>query len=228
MSIKHKGADSILYNAVKGTLVTTGALTINTWYKIKARASSGSALPALSVGSVFKTPMFSTDQITLAVGDEVYPLTLTEVCKVDVEVSGEMGTIDSTDSCNYPYVANLPDGFTNLSGSIGTMLRFDEDTHEIEDVSKDLLVKFYDVVEDDGEGTYTISAKDDSDLILMILLNKNQLDAGGYVENWIITSAILTSVSQNIPLKDVEKADYSWVKGEDPASIYVRTVPASS
>lgn len=228
MSNKHKGADSILYNAEKGTLVTSGALSINSWYKIKNRASSGSALPDLDDGSIFKTPQFTPDQITLVTGDEVWPLTLTEICKADVEISSEMGVIDTTDSCDYPYTANLPDGYTNMSGSINTMLRFDEETDELIEVTKDFLVKFFDIVEDDGEGTYTLTDKDDSDIILMILLNKDALNSGGYVENWIITPAILNSVSSPIALKDAQKADYSWTKGQGPASIYIRTVPASS
>lgn len=228
MSNKHKGADSILYNAEKGTLVTSGALTINYWYKIKARASSGSALPDMDLESVFKTPQFTPDQITLVSGDEVWPLTLTEICKADVEISGEMGVIDTTDSCDYPYMSNLPDGFTNLTGSINTMLRFDEETDELIEVTKDFLVKFFDIVEDDGEGTYTVTDKDDSDLILMILLNKDALNTGGSIENWIITPAILNSIASPIALKDAEKADYSWTKGQGPASIYIRTVPESS
>jgi hypothetical protein len=227
MSRKHKGADSILYNAVKGTVATTGALTVDTWYKIKAKATV-SALPAMTIGSVFKTPALVGDAITLASGDEVWPLTLTEVCKVDVEVSGEMGVIDTTDSCDYPYNVSIPDGYTNLSGSINTMMRFDEATDEIVDVTKDFLVKFYDIIEDNGEGTYTITSKDDSDLLLMILLNKDASGVSGKFENWLIVPAILNSISNNIALKDVFKADYGWTKGQGPASYYIREVVTSA
>jgi len=223
-SIKHKGADSILYNSVKGTLIDTGALAIDTWFKIKAKAAIP-AVPNWAVGSVFKSPLNILDQITLAAGDEVWPLTLTEICKVDVEISGEMGVIETTDSCDYPYMASIPDGFTGLSGSIGTMVRFDEATDEIIDVSKDLLVKFYDINGDDGEGTYTQTPKDDTDLLLQILLNKNAVVVG-QIENWLITPAILSSAATNIALKDVDKADFSWTKGQGPASIYLRTVAA--
>lgn len=225
-SKKIKGSDTILYNAEKGTLVTTGALIADTWYKISAFGET-SALPDLSVGSIFKTPQGAGDAITLAVGDAVWPLTLTEVCKADVEISGEMGVIETTDSCDYPYNANIPDGFTNLSGSINTMLRFDEDTEELVAVTKDFLIKFYDIIEDDGEGTYVLTAKDDSDLILMILLNKNATTEG-QVQNWLIVPAILNSISNNVPLKDVLKGDYGWTKGQGPASIYQRTIPAVS
>jgi len=225
MSKKFKGSDSILYNAVLGTLVTTGALTAATWYKIKAFGTS-SALPVLKVGSVFKTPEDVADAITLADGDEVWPLTLTEICKVDVEVSGEMGTIDATDSCDYPYMVNLPDGFVNLSGSINTMLRFDDETEELVAVTKDFLVKFFDIVDDDGEGTYTMTPQDSSDILMMILMNSRNI-AAGIVENWIITPAVLTGNSMPIAMKDVMKADYSWSKGQGPASIYTRLTPAS-
>ena len=227
MSIKHKGSDSILYNAVKGTLKTTGVLTRDSWYKIFSFGTA-SALPALKVGSIFKTPEEDGDAITLATGDSVYPLTLTEVCKVDVEISGEMGVIDVTDSCDAPYMSNIPDGFTNLSGSINTFLRFDEDTDELVPVTKDFLVKFYDIIEDDGEGTYSLTAQNDNDLLLMILLNSKNAGVDGKVENWLITPAILNSVSNNVALKDAFKGDYGWTKGQGPASLYLRTVPTAS
>lgn len=228
MSRKFKGADSILYNAALGTLVTSGALTASTWYKIRSFATSASALPELKVGSVFKTPESAGDAITLVAGDEVWPLTLSEVCKVDVEVSAEMGAIDATDSCDYPYMVNLPDGFVNMSGSINTMLRFDEETEELVAVTKDWLVKFFDIVEDDGEGSYTLRAMDSDDLLLFILMNSRNADTGGIVTNWLITPAILTSNSMPIAMKDVLKADYSWSKGQGPACIYTRLTPATS
>lgn len=226
-SIKHKGSDSILYSAAKGALVTTGVLTADSWYKINAFATSASALPTMDIGSIFKTPKNTGDAITLASGDEVYPLTLTEVCKVDLELSGEMGTIDTTDSCDYPYTTNLPDGFTALSGSINTMLRFDEETDTIVDVSTDLLGKFFNVITDDGEGTYTVTDMDDTELILMIFLN-GKTSATGKVENWLITPAILTSVSANVAMKDVLKGDFSWSKGQGPACLYKRTIVAAA
>jgi hypothetical protein len=228
MSKKIKGADTILYNAVAGAVVTSGALTADSWYKIKAKATTGSALPALSLNSVFKTPKLAAHAITLVTGDSVWPLTLSEICKCDVEFSGEMGTIDTTDSCDYPYTTNIPDGFTSLSGSINTMLRFDDTTEELVAVTLEFLKKFYDIVADDGEGVYTLTEKDDSDILAMILLSKNALDADSMVENWMITPMILNSISNNIALKDVLKGDYGWTKGQGPAMLYMRTVPATS
>lgn len=228
MSRKGKGADSILYNAVLGTAVTTGVLTEDTWYKIKAFGTA-SALPfsnAGQTGYIFKSPALISDAITLAAGDEVWPITMSEICKVDMEISGEMGVIDTADSCDYPYNTSIPDGYTNLSGSINTMMRFDEATGELVDVTKDFLIKFFNYIEDDGAGTYTLQAKDDSDLIFMTLLDKN-MTAAGQIETWIIIPAILNSISNNVALKDVLKADYGWTKGQGPASYYQRTIVVS-
>lgn len=232
MSIKKTGAKAILYKVAQGAAVTTGVLTsgstwLTGWYKIGAFGGT-SALPTLKLTSIFKTPEYAQDAITLATGDIVYPLTLTEVCKVDLEISAEKGSIDATDSCDYPYTVNLPDGFSNLSGSINTMLRFDEDTNELLDSSTEFLGKFFDVVEDDGEGVYSIVSANDDDILLMILLNSEDKDVQGMVENWIITPAMLSSASTNVAMKDVLKGDFSWSKGQGQASIYKRTVPVAS
>jgi len=227
-SVKHKGKDAILYSAEKGTLVTTGVLSNDSWYKISAYADAASALPSLRVSSVFKTPEESGNAITLTTGDEVYPLTLTEQCRVDLEISNEKGVIDTTDSCDGPYMSNIPDGYVNMSGSINTMIRFDEETDEILTVTEEFLNRFFDVVDDDGEGTYVQTDQNDDDLLLMVLMNSNSQDEDSKVENWMIIPAILSSAGTNIALKDVDKADYSWSKGQGPASFYKRTVPAES
>ena len=109
----------------------------------------------------------------------------------------------------------------------GGKLRFDEDTDELVPVTKDFLVKFYDIIEDDGEGTYSLTAQNDNDLLLMILLNSKNAGVDGKVENWLITPAILNSVSNNVALKDAFKGDYGWTKGQGPASLYLRTVPTA-
>jgi len=193
---------------------------------IELTFGASTALPALRANSIFKTPEATINAITLAAGDEVWPLTLTEICKVDIEISGEMGTIDATDSCDYPYMVNLADDFVNYSGSINTMMRFDEDTEEIVPVTKELLNKFVDVIDDDGEGTYTLSEFNSNDLYLMILLNSDNADTDTVVSNWMILPAVLTSNSMPIGLKDVIKNDFSWSKGQGPAQYYSRTNPA--
>ena len=226
MSVKHKGSDAILYKPEKGALITSGSLDKDSWYKIAKRAKVASGLPELKIGCVFNSPQSDIDTITLSLGDEVYPLTLTEICKTDIDFSGEMGTIDATDSCDAPYTVNLPDGFVNLSGSINTMLRFDEETDEIVPVTEEFLNKFLDVVYDDGTGTYEFKPMNDEDLLLMILLNKNAQGREGKVQNWLITPIVLTSLSSNIAMKDMLKGDYSWSKGQGPATFYKKKIAA--
>ncbi len=226
-SVKKRGRDTIFYNADRGALLTSGVLADNTWYKISSFGAT-TALPSnFSEGQVFKTPEYAANAITLETGDAVWPLTLTEVCKGDIEISGEAGVIEATDSCDYPYDSNILDGFTNLTGSINTMIRFDEETDEITDVAKEYLRKFFDVIEDDGEGTYVMKGKDDSDILMMVLMNRDASGVEGKVENWWIIPAILSGVTANAPLKEIQNADYSWSKGQGPASIYLRTVPSS-
>jgi hypothetical protein len=231
MSKRNRGAKALLYVPELGELVTSGALDDDSWYRISARAATGSALPDLDDKSIFKTPILPGDAITLVAGDEVWPITNMdegdEVCKADIEISGEVPVIEVTDSCDYPYTANIPDGFTGLSGSINTMMRFDDETDELIDVAQEFLNRFYDIVEDDGAGTYALTAKNDDNLLMFVLLNSDTLNAVDMVENWLIIPIILNSISQNIALKDVLKADYGWTKGEGPAEFYLRTVSSS-
>ena len=223
---KISGAKSIVYNSVKGALISTGALAVDTWFKINT-AGTSTTLPSDIEGFVFKSPLLIADQITLAAGDSVFPLTLTELCKVDAEVSGEMGTIDTTDSCDYPYSTSIVDGYTTLSGSLNTMMRYDETTGELSDISQTFVNKFFDIMEDDGEGVYTYTAKNDSDLLLHFLLNKDEIGGDGKVLNFLIIPIILSSITMNIALKDVQKGDYAWSKGQGPAQYYKRHTSSS-
>lgn len=107
-------------------------------------------------------------------------------------------------------------------------MRFDEETDELVPATQDWLNRFFDIVEDDGAGVYTLTEKNDEDILMMILLNSKASGVDGKVENWLITPAILTSTTMNVALKDVFKADYAWTKGDGPASIYLRTIPVAS
>lgn len=222
---KISGAKGIVYDATEGTLVSTGALTPDAWYKVYT-AGTSTALPSSVEGFIFQAPSTGVT-ITLASGDSVLPLTLEEVCKVDTEISGEMGTIDVTDSCDSGYTTMIVDGYTTLSGSINTMMRFDELTGELSDASQKFVNKFFDVMEDDAEGVYTFTPKDDSDLLFFWLLNKDELGGNAKVLNYLIVPIIMSSITMNIALKDAQKGDYAWSKGQGPAVYYKRHTLAS-
>jgi len=224
---KKKGSDGIIYNVVKGTLISAGVLAVDSWFKIKS-VGTVSALPVIGgETAIFKSPKTVANQITLGTGDSVYPLTLTEVCKVDIGMSSEMGTIDTTDSCDEGYMSSIPDGIRNISGTIGTMLRFDEETEELVPVTEEFLNKFFDVIADDGEGAYVFTQKNEEDVLLMILVDRNVTEVGK-IQTWFIVPAIISAASMDMPLKDVLKNELTWTKGQGLASIYKLTVAPES
>ncbi|MCP4356047.1 MAG: hypothetical protein GY793_10580, partial [Proteobacteria bacterium] len=108
---KLSGKVAIQFKAVLGTLVVgagTTPLTGDAWYKIAAKAASGSTLP-LEIDYYFKTP--ATGQ-TPTVGDDVYPVTWEKICKADTSFSGAKGAIDVTDDCDEGYNTYITDGFS--------------------------------------------------------------------------------------------------------------------
>jgi hypothetical protein len=214
-----KGIDSILYKAEKGALLSTGALQHDAWYQIESKAATGSIFDELIIGSIFKSNSAGTQ--TLATGDSVYPLNLTEVCKVDAEVNAEMGTLDATDSCDYPYSVNIPDGFSTISGSISSMLKFDENTNELQPVTKDFLGNFFQLVEDNNDGTYQVSGGENDQMILMMVLDRS-VKTAGKTETWFVCPIYLTSIGLTLSLKELNTTSYEWTKGDGGASFYSR------
>lgn len=222
------GKQAILFNAAKGTLVEgdgSTALAANSWYQINATAAEGVTELPLGPGYIFKTPD-ALNTITPAVGDDVYPLTLTKICKADASISNEKGTIDVTDDCEEGYNAYIVDGYTDISGSISAFLKFNEPGGGIQASQEDYLNRFFDIVEDDGAGEYILTAKNDDDIILAILNNGDQISEGDK-QVWIIVPAILTGITTDKPLKGVQNFDSNWNKAQGPASVYVRTTNAS-
>jgi len=216
------GKKAILFNAEKGTLIEGNAstpLADNSWFIISAKATS-STLP-LRVGDIFKTPD-SENAITPAIGDNVFPITLSKICKVDASISTEKGTIDVTDDCEEGYNAYIVDGYSDISGSGTGFLKYDETTGELGVDSKAYLNRFFDLVSDDGAGTYSLTAKNDDDIFLAIL-NNSDFNSEGNIQEWLMVPAILTGITTDKPLKGVQNFDFNWQKAQGPASIYERT-----
>lgn len=220
------GKQAVLFNATKGATITgdgTTPLAVNSWFYVVKTAGT-STLP-VDAGYVFKSPDLA-NQITPAVGDDVQLITLTKVCKVDASFSAETGTIDTTDDCSDGYNQMITDGFTTISGSAGGFIKFNETDDSLVITQKDYLNRFFTVVEDDGEGVYTITGKDDSDVLLFILKNSDST-ATGRKQVWLIVPAILTSNTLDNPLKGVQNFDFAWTKGEGGATAYIRTTNAT-
>lgn len=224
------GKLGFIFNGVKGTLIVGDAVTPladDSWFKINAVAVSGSALPftADPLNRYFKSPD-SGNAITPVVGDDVYPITFTKICKVDVSLTQEKGEIDVTDDCESGYNAAITDGFTTIAGTLGRFMKFDEDTGELSTVDADFLLRFWDLETDDGAGVYTLTAKNDDDIILAYLRNTDQI-AVADIQEWQIFTAILTGIAGEGPLKGVQNGDLTFTKAQGPATRYQRTTNAS-
>jgi len=203
-----------------GTLV----LPANKWCVIVAVAPTNSTLPIGKVGYPFKTPDVSliAEKIVPATGDIVKVLTTEVICTASCEYSMEEGTVETTDGCSDGYNQSILDGFVTLSGSLSGFAKYDETTGEISTSTEKIFGKFVDVITDDGEGNYTYQQKTNEPFMMFICHNKDaKVDE---VQNWLVASAIITSFSGGAGLKDAQKADISWTKGEGAAVLYKRTV----
>lgn len=225
------GKQAILFSATRGTLIEgNGAtpLANNSWFIVNAYAGT-TALPFedgnSTVGRIFKSPD-AGNAITPAIGDDVYPITLTKICKVDASVSTEKGTIDVTDDCEQGYNAMIVDGFTDVSGSISGFKKFGVPGGSLATVQKGFLERFFDIQEDDGAGTYTLTAKNDDDIYIATLENSDQA-AETDIQVWMMVPAILSGLTMDKPLKGVQNFDITWSKAQGPACYYLRTTNAS-
>lgn len=222
------GNTAYVFNVTRGTLIEgdgTAPLAAESWYEISSVAAA-SELPFSAnnpVGRFFKT---GPTPPTPATGDNVFPLTFTKVCKTDASVTREKGEIDVTDDCESGYNAAITDGYTTISGSLGRFMKFDDVTGDIAPADIDYLSRFYDIIEDDGADAYTFSPKNDDNIIIAILRNREKTAAGD-VQVWEMFPAILMSMSGEAPLKGVQNGDLSFTKAQGPAQIYRRTTNAA-
>ena len=225
-NISLSGAKTIAYKATRGTEIIgdgTTALDANKWYEIKEVATSGSTLPIGEVSAVFKTPDADAGTgLIPADGDIVYPLELKRICKTDAEVNVEEGTIDVTDDCENGFNANILDGYKTISGSLNGFMKFDDEKGTLEEGTKEIFGQFFNIVEDDAAGVYTVTPANNEKLLLFVLLNKDaQKDD---YQNWLIVPIILNSLGTGAGLKDAQKRDMQWTKAQGYASLYMRKV----
>jgi hypothetical protein len=184
-------------------------------------AGDASALPVEVETGVFRSPDSTGTAITLATGDSVYPLTIAQICKTDLEISIENGTIDVTDDCTLGFVTMILDGFTTISGSLNGFLKVDSITKKIVQ-GLELLGRYFDTVEDDGLGGYVVTPHSNEQLLLMICLNKDaKIDE---YQNWLILPVYLPTLGTGAGLKEAQKRDLTFVQGEGVATYYVRKV----
>jgi hypothetical protein len=195
-----------------GAGVTTKA---EEWYLIIDKGE-GSQLK-LPKGFPVRAPKGDA-QIALVQGDRIFPLDPKRFCKTSVSLQVEQGTVDVGDDCDPG--ATIPDGIFNISGSLAGLFRFDNETMEFDNVTSDIMNKFFDVIEDDTSGMYRYTPRDDEAVYLLCCLNSNA--KVGQIENWIFVPIVLSSFSLNLGNTDAQSKDLSWSKGEGAAVIYKR------
>lgn len=218
-----QGNKALLFNVTKGTLFQgTGALplTANTWYLINSAITVAPELP-FGVGYMFKESN-AAGVITPKVGEDVYPLTFTKICKADLSLSTSKGTVDVTDDCQEGYNAYISDGFTEITGSANAFFKQNDPSGDMVSGQLDLIKRFFDVITDSGTGTYVLTPKNDDDLILAILKNSNKIAAND-VQIWVLVPVILTGITLDSPLKGVQSFNFNFQKAQGPASVYRRT-----
>jgi hypothetical protein len=185
------------------------------WYRVMEKGT-GSNLP-LEKGFPFQAPAGAV-QITLVSGDIIYPLDPSRFCKTSASLSAEQGSVDVGDDCDPG--ATILDGIIAMSGSLAGLFRYDDKTGKFDNVTDDILSRFFDTVRDNGNGIYELQKRTDEPVFLLCCLNSNA--SNGQFENWIFIPINISSVNMSLGNTDAQNKDLSWSKGEGPAVKYER------
>jgi len=195
-----------------GAGVTT---KVGEWYLIMDKGEGSGIEPPK--GFPFRAPK-TGEQIALVNGDRLFPLDPKRFCKTSASIQIEQGTVDVGDDCDPG--ATIPDHLFSASGSLAGLFRFDEEAMKFDNVTNDIINRFFDVVKDDSSGLYEYNPRNDDSVFLFCCLNSNAKI--GQIENWIFLPIVISSLSISLGNTDAQNKDLSWSKGEGPAVIYQR------
>ena len=184
----------------------------DTWYFILSRGE-GSNFPYSR--SAIKSPVDGT-QITLVDGDEIYPIEKNRVCKTSASVSFTEGTIDVSDDCDPG--AFILDGNVQISGSFAKLFNYNETNQEFDNVTDMLLSLFIKTVNDDGEGVYEATERDNGTVYALINLNSDA--KVGQMEHWLFIPIVISDLGSSFGNTDAQNQDITFVKGEGEALHY--------
>ena len=190
------------------------------WYRVMSKGA-GSRLP-FETGFPFKAPK-GTSQITLVSGDSIYPLDPTRFCKTSASVSAEQGTVDVGDDCDPG--DTILDGIIKITGSLAGLFRYDDKSGDFDLVTDEVVNRFFDIAEDNGNGVYELRPRTDEPTYILCCLNSSA--AVGQTENWLFVPINISSMSMSLGNTDAQNKDLSWSKGEGPAVVYKRVKSAA-
>lgn len=173
----------------------------------------GSNIP-VSTGTFFIAP--TGTQIILVDGDRLFAINEERFCKTNASFEFSMGSVDVGDDCDPG--ATISDGILTISGSLAGLFRYDDETQDFDNVTDIIVNRFLDIVEDNGDGVYTLYPRTDNQIYLLTLLNSG---AGqGQIENWLFVPINITSMSMSLGNNDPQSKELSFSKGEGLPIIY--------
>ena len=203
------GADSII-SGDSGAATEAGVL-----YRIISKGENSTI--RLPVNFPFRAPAAGT-QITLVSGDRLEAIDETRYCKTTASVQSSQGTIDVGDDCDTG--ATILDGIVTYTGSLGSLFNYDRETGNFHDVTETVVNRFFDIIDDDSAGIYTLSPRTDDPIHLLICLNSNA--QVGQIENWLYIPINISEMSINLGNTEAQGGELSWSKGEGAAVVYRR------
>lgn len=213
----------VFIDSFDNTSVVAGGGTEETAAKQKyfvLAKGEGSSIP-VPEGMFFIAPA-GTEQITLAAGDRLFAIKEERFCKTSASFEFSQGSVDVGDDCDPG--ATINDGIITISGSLAGLFRYDDETQDFDNVTDKIVNRFLDIVEDTGDGAYTLHPRTDSQIYILTLLN-----SGGkkeQTENWLFCPININSMSVSLGNTDAQARELSFTKGEGQPVIY--KVPASA
>jgi hypothetical protein len=197
-----------------GTITTTGK---QKYFVISKAAASN--VPVIE-GTFFMAPNIGETQIILEAGDRLLKIDPERFCKTTASFEFAMGSVDVGDDCDPG--ATISDGILTITGSLAGLFRYDDETGDFDNVTDVIVNRFLDIMEDDGEGVYTLHSRSDAQIYLLTLLNNG--GAVGTTENWLFVPINITSMSMSLGNADPQSKELSFSKGEGAPVVY--KVPA--
>ena len=170
----------------------------------------------VTAGMFFIAPSETSSQIVLKNGDRIFAIHEERFCKTNASFEFSMGATDCGDDCDPG--ATIPDGILTISGSLDGLFRYDDSTGDFDNVTDIIVNRFLDIIEDNGQGVYTLHARSDSQIYLLTLLNSG--GKAGTTENWLFVPINITSMSMSLGNSDVQNKSLSFSKGEGLPIVY--------
>jgi hypothetical protein len=208
----------LFFDTFDNSAVIVGNNTLTTQPLTKYFVVSRGAASDLPVGEggIFQSPKSGSTQIVLRQGDRVQALNPQRFCKTSADMSIEQGVVDVGDDCDVG--ASILDGVIKASGSFAGFIQEDIATGEFTDITMEILNRFFDVIHDDAQGTYTYTSRNDDQMFIMININSDV--KVGQVEKWLFMPIVLPSFSTSFGLTEAESMNISWNQGVGKPILY--------